>query len=120
MDNNGDEDDIELLTLLIEKWDEEQYQVPQCDPIQIIKALMDEHNLKATDLKEILSLSKGTVSKILNYQKGLSKETIRRLSEHFKLSQETFNRPYVLKNEINKQFKNEALMNTKKKLIQTV
>lgn len=113
------EDEIELLTLLIEKWDEEQYTVPDLDPVEIIKELMKENKLISKDLAEILSLTKGTISKILNYQKGLSKDTIRKLSDHFKMTQETFNRPYKLKNPINKGLKNEALMNTKKKLKQS-
>ena len=116
---NSNEDEIELLTLLIEKYDEEQYQIPEFDPIQILKSLMTDHKLKAKDLTDILSLTKGTVSKILNYQKGLSKETIRKLSDHFKLSQEAFNRPYKLKDPINKKYKNAALMNTQKRIKQT-
>ena len=111
-----DEDEIELLTFLIEKYDEENYLVPDLDPIQLLKSLMDEHKIKAKDLTEILSLSKGTVSKILSYQTGLSKETIRKLSEKFKLNQEAFNRPYRIKNQINKKYKNAALMNTQKKI----
>jgi len=55
---------------------------------------MTEHNLKAKDLVDILGLSKGTVSKILNSNKGLSKDVIRKLSDYFKVSQEAFNRPY--------------------------
>lgn len=92
-------DEIELLELLIEKWDNEQYSLSHKDPVELIKALMTENNLKSRDLIIILDLSKGTVSKILNYQKGLSKETIRNLSNYFKISQETFNRPYKLKQE---------------------
>lgn len=111
-----DEDEIELLTLLIEKYDEDNFPSPELDPIQMLKSLMLDHNLKAKDLTEILSLSKGTVSKILNYQTGLSKETIRRLSDKFKLNQEAFNRPYRLKDPINKKYKNAALMNTQKKI----
>lgn len=95
--DKADEDEIELLTLLIEKYDDEHYQIPEYDPIEILKSLMSEHDLRAKDLTEILGLTKGTVSKILNYQKGLSKETIRKLSEHFKMKQEAFNRPYKLK-----------------------
>jgi HTH-type transcriptional regulator/antitoxin HigA len=114
------EDEIELLTMLIEKWDEDQYQSPEIDPIQLIKSLMDEHKLKAKDLVDILGLSKGTISKILNYQTGLSKETIRKLSNWFKLSQEAFNRPYKLKSPINKKLRNVALMNTEKKIQQFV
>jgi HTH-type transcriptional regulator/antitoxin HigA len=109
-------DEIELLTLLIEKWDNEHNSFNDLNPVELIKSLMEENNLKATDLTRILGLSKGTVSKILNYQKGLSKETIRKLSEHFKVSQEAFNRPYKLKNEVNRHYRNASLMNTEKDL----
>ena len=111
-----DEDEIELLTLLIEKYDEDHYQTPELDPIELLKSLMDEHKMKAKDLVQILNLTKGTVSKILNYQTGLSKDTIRKLSDRFKMNQEAFNRPYRLKNPINKKYKNAALMNTQKEI----
>jgi len=107
-------DEIELLTMLIEKYDDEQYTLPSLDPIQLLKSIMLEHNLKAKDLTTILGITKGTVSKILNYQKGLSKETIRNLSNYFKMNQEAFNRPYKLKDPINKKYRNAALMNTTK------
>ncbi len=95
-------DEIELLTLLIEKWDAEHNSFDDLNPVELIRALMEENNLKPKDLIEILDLSKGTVSKILNYHKGLSKDTIRKLSHYFKVSQEAFNRPYKLVNEKNK------------------
>lgn len=109
-------DEIELLTLLIEKWDKEHNTFDNLDPVELIKALMGENNLKAHDLVNLLGLSKGTVSKILNYHKGLSKETIRKLSDYFKVSQEAFNRPYKLVNEVNRHFRDASLMNTKKDL----
>lgn len=112
-------DEIELLTFLIEKYDEQQYSLPDSDPIELLKSLMADHNLKAKDLTSILDLTKGTVSKILNYQKGLSKDTIRKLSEYFKLNQAAFNRPYKLKDPINRKFKHAALMNTEKRMTQT-
>jgi len=40
--------------------------------------------------------NEGYVSEILHYKKGLSKDAIRILAAHFKLSQEAFNRPYPL------------------------
>ena len=100
-------DEVELLTLLIEKWDKEHNSLMDLNPIEMLKSLMTNHNLKSKDLVEILGLSKGTVSKILNYHKGLSKETIRKLADYFKLSQEAFNRPYRIINEVNCQL-NEA------------
>lgn len=117
-DNKANTDEIELLTLLIEKWDNEHNTFNDSDPIELLKSLMEEHDLKAKDLVEILELSKGTVSKILNYHKGLSKDTIRKLSDYFKLSQEAFNRPYKLIHEVNRHFRNASLMNTRKNMIE--
>ncbi|MCF6341438.1 MAG: helix-turn-helix domain-containing protein [Bacteroidales bacterium] len=113
-------DEIELLRLLIEKWDAEHNSFDDLDPVEIIKALMEENKLKPKDLIEVLSLSKGTISKIMNYHKGLSKETIRKLSDYFKVSQEAFNRPYKLVNEVNRHFRDASLVNTKKDPEETI
>lgn len=110
-------DEIELLTLLIEKWDTDHNTFNESDPVELIKALMAEHDLKAKDLADVLNLSKGTISKVLNYQKGLSKSTIRKLSDYFKLSQEAFNRPYKLNHEVNRHLRNASQLNTEKKRI---
>lgn len=98
-DENSDrvQDEIDLLTLLIETWDHEHNTFDDLDPIELLKTLMDDNGLKAKDLVEITGLTKGMVSKILNYQKGLSKESIRKLSAYFKVSQEAFNRAYPLR-----------------------
>lgn len=107
-DNELYEDEIELLELLIEKWDQDHNTLDDLDPVELIKSLMEDHRLKAKDLAELLNLSKGTVSKILNYQKGLSKESIRKLSKHFKLYQEAFNRPYPLLHEASEGIRNAS------------
>ncbi|MFA6402510.1 MAG: helix-turn-helix domain-containing protein [Salinivirgaceae bacterium] len=116
IENQDSKDEVELLTLLIGKWDAEHNSLKDLDPIELLKSVMAENNLKSKDLVDILGLSKGTVSKILSYNKGLSKETIRRLADYFKLSQEAFNRPYRLINEVNRHFKNASLMNTTKNM----
>ena len=90
------EDEIELLTLLIEKWDEEHNTFGDADPIEILKSLMKDHKMKSVDLASLVGVSEGLVSDMLNYKKGLSKETIRILADRFKLNQEAFNRPYIL------------------------
>ncbi len=108
--------EIELLTLLIEKWDEEHNTFNKLDPIQLLKSLMIEHELKSKDLIGILGVSKSLVSSILNYRRGLSKEIIRRLAQYFGLSQDAFNRNYKLVSEVNKQHRYANLINTKKDL----
>jgi HTH-type transcriptional regulator/antitoxin HigA len=107
-------DEIALLTLLIEKWDTEHNTFDDLDPVQLLHSLMVEHDIKAKDIVDILDISKGYVSDILNYKKGLSKEVIRRLAEHFKISQEAFNRPYKLVVSENSRLRNASVMNTKR------
>ena len=86
-----------MLTLLIEKWDKEHNSFSDANPIELLQYLMKENNLKAKDLATILDLSKGMVSEILNYNKGMSKEVIRKLAHHFKVSQDAFNKAFDLK-----------------------
>jgi len=107
-------DEIEILTLLIEKWDAEHSTHSDVNPIELLHSLMHENKLKAKDLVEILGVSKGLVSDILSYKKGLSKDIIRTLSGYFKVSQEAFNRPYKLKNPVNSHLRVASVMNTPK------
>jgi len=109
-------DIIDTITLLIERYDEEHSQLNEVDPIQLLKSLMDNNSLKQKDLAELLRISKGHLSDILNYKKGLSKNIIRTLSDRFKVRQSTFNKRYNLSAEINKHYRNASLMNSKKDL----
>lgn len=108
--------EIDLLTLLIEKWDAEHNTFEEVDPVRLLHSLMDDHKMKAKDLVDLLDISKGYVSDILNYKKGLSKDVIRKLAGHFKVSQEAFNRPYKLVVSENAHLRNASVMNTRKKL----
>ncbi|WP_183549226.1 type II toxin-antitoxin system HigA family antitoxin [Mucilaginibacter sp. AK015] len=94
--NSDMQDEIDLLTLLIETYDEEHNSFTELDPIALLRSLMTDHHLKAQHLVDLLGVSKGYISDILAYKKGLSKEVIRKLSAHFKMRQEAFNRPYPL------------------------
>lgn len=93
------EDEMELLDALIEKWDNDNgyFTDVKYDPVQLLKSLMKDHKLRATDLANFLQISKGYMSDILNYKKGFSKEVIRKLADRFKMRQEAFNRKYRLK-----------------------
>lgn len=109
-------DEIDLLTLLIEKWDAEHNTFDDADPVELLHFFMKDHNMKAKDLVDLLKLSKGYVSDILHYKKGLSKDVIRKLANHFKVSQEAFNRPYSLKTAGNSLSRSARSLNSRKKL----
>ncbi len=116
-DNNGTlQDEIDLLTLLIEKYDDEHNTFNETDPISLLKSFMADHYLKPQDMVSILGIGKSYVSDILNYKKGLSKEIIRKLAAHFKVRQEAFNRPYKLVSPVNAHLRNASVMNTTKEL----
>ncbi len=110
------QEEIDLLVLLVEKWDEEHNIFQEPDPVALLKSLMKDHKMKSVDLAKTLQVSPGLISDIVNYKKGFSKEVIRKLAELFKLSQEAFNRPYQLKSPINAHLKNASVMNNKKNL----
>jgi len=93
---NDLQDEIDLVTLLIEKYDEDNNTFQESDPIALLRSFMSDHHLKSQDITIILGISKDYVSDILNYKKGLSKDVIRKLADHFKVKQEAFNRPYKL------------------------
>ena len=109
-------DEIALLTLLIEKWDAEHNTFGDIDPVQLLRSLMEDHNMKAKDVVKLLDVSKGYISDILNYKKGLSKDVIRKLADYFKVSQEAFNKPFKLFVPENSHLRNASVMNTAKSM----
>lgn len=89
-------EEIALLTLLIETYDANHNIFDELDPVQLLRSLMKDHQLKSIDLANKLKVSPGLISDIMNYKKGFSKDVIRKLATLFKMSQEAFNRPYKL------------------------
>jgi HTH-type transcriptional regulator / antitoxin HigA len=102
---NGQEEEIELLTLLIEKWDHDHNTFNDVDPITLIRSLMTEKGVRAVNIVHNSGVSKSLLSDILNYKKAMSKEVIRILADYFKISQEILNRPYALKKKTTQQLK---------------
>ncbi|MFC4874170.1 helix-turn-helix domain-containing protein [Negadavirga shengliensis] len=87
---------MDTLVLLIEKCDEDRSPLAEMDPITLLKTLMRENGINQQQLAAYLDISKGHLSDILNYKKGLSKSIIRKLSDRFKVDQKMFNRGYGL------------------------
>src|SRR5690606_41817068 len=46
-------DEIDLLTLLLEKWDEEHNSFDDVDPIELLRSLMAERNLKRSEERRV-------------------------------------------------------------------
>jgi len=68
-------EELELLSLLIEKYEEEHYKMDAPDPIEAILFRMDQMNLKQIDLAPIFG-GKTRVSEVLNRKRPLNLRTI--------------------------------------------
>jgi HTH-type transcriptional regulator/antitoxin HigA len=79
----------DLLTLLIENFEEKHYGLTPATPAEIVRELMEAHGLKQIDLVDVFG-SPSVVSEVLNGKRELSKTHISRLSERFHVSPEIF------------------------------
>ena len=81
-------DELEILALLIEKYEDEHYSMPPSDPIEAIKFLMEQQGLTPRDLEPFLG-SSGRVSEVLNRKRKLSLAMIKRLHDGLKIPYES-------------------------------
>lgn len=73
-------DELELLSLLIDKYEQEKYPIDLPDPIDAIKFRMEQLGYKQKDLALAIGL-KSRVSEILNRKRKLTLDMIRKLSD---------------------------------------
>lgn len=78
-------DEAEILSLMIENYENEHYPIESPDPIEAIKIRMEELNMRQKDLVGIIG-GKSRVSEILNRKKKLTVEMIRELERILQIS----------------------------------
>jgi HTH-type transcriptional regulator/antitoxin HigA len=79
---------LETVGNLIEEYENDHFILPNSEPIEVLKYLMQENNLTQKDLN-ILG-SQGVVSEILNGKRELNVRQIKALAEKFKISPSAF------------------------------
>ena len=72
----------EMLTLLIEAYEEKNYPLPQMSPNESLNALMEERGLKHKDIWPVLG-NKGAATEVLSGRQSISKTQAKRLAEFF-------------------------------------
>jgi HTH-type transcriptional regulator / antitoxin HigA len=80
---------LELLVVLIERFEAERYSLSAASPVEVVRELMQARGMKLAGLGTLIG-SKGVASEILSGKRGLSKTNIRRLAEYFHVSPELF------------------------------
>lgn len=81
-------DEAEVLSILIEKYEDEHYPIEAPDPIEAIKFRMEQLGMSKSDLAEILGY-KSRVSEIFSKKRKLTLQMIRKLHKQLNISYET-------------------------------
>jgi HTH-type transcriptional regulator/antitoxin HigA len=80
---------LELLTILIEKFEEDRYPVPSVGSDRMLVHLMEARNMKQEELVGVIG-SRGVVSEIVNGKRSISKAQAKVLGELFHVSPSLF------------------------------
>jgi HTH-type transcriptional regulator / antitoxin HigA len=80
---------LELLIILIEKFEETSYPVPNVKPDRMLLHLMEARNMKQEELVGVIG-SRGVVSEIVNGKRSISKAQAKTLGELFHVSPSLF------------------------------
>ena len=80
---------LELLVVLIERYEEERFALPRATPLEALKELMLARSTSQSELAVLVG-SKGNASEILNGARGISKNVARKLADHFHVPIELF------------------------------
>src|SRR5580692_1117267 len=79
----------ELLTLLIDEYEERRYPIRKATPQQTLHHLMEARQLTQKDLWKVFG-SKGITSEVLHGKRSISKAQARKLAESFHVNVELF------------------------------
>ncbi len=80
---------LESLTIFIERYEDKSYPIDPVSPLDMLKHLMEAHNLTLKDVWPLFS-SKGTASEVINGKREISKAVAKKLGEYFHVSAALF------------------------------
>lgn len=86
-------DELEVLSILIKEYENENFPVPRPNPIEAIKFRLDQLNMSESELSEILGF-RSRKSEILSGKRKLSLSMIRRLNEVLRIPAEVLIQTY--------------------------
>jgi HTH-type transcriptional regulator/antitoxin HigA len=88
-------DRLEILTTLVEDYENKHFSIPIPDPVEAIKYYLESRGLSRKDLESYLG-SRARVSEILNRKRPLSLDMIRRLHDGLGIPAEVLIQPYEM------------------------
>jgi HTH-type transcriptional regulator/antitoxin HigA len=87
-ENTPEGDKLDILLTLVEAYEQAHYPIDPPDPVEAIKFRMDQMGLSRKDLEPSIG-KRGRVAEVLNGQRSLSLNMIRRLHTHLHIPLES-------------------------------
>lgn len=81
-------DEADLVSILIEKYEDEHYPIEAPDPVEAIKFRMEQMNMTKKELAEVIGY-KSRVSEIFSRKRKLNLKMIRNLHDKLKIPYES-------------------------------
>ncbi len=94
-DGTVESDRLEVLALLVERYEQEHFPIPDPDPIDFLHYVMESRGLARKDLEPFIG-SRARVAEVLNRVRPLSLEMIRSLAEGMKIPADVLVQRYKL------------------------
>ena len=94
-DGTAESDRLEVLALLVERYEQEHFPIPDPDPIDFLHYVMESRGLARKDLEPFIG-SRARVAEVLNRVRPLSLEMIRSLAEGLKIPADVLVQRYKL------------------------
>lgn len=91
--DSADSDELEILSILIKEYENENYPVPKPNPLEAIKFRLEQMNMSESELSKILG-ARSRKSEILSGKRKLSLSMIKKLNEKLKIPAEILIQEY--------------------------
>ena len=89
-------DRLDLLTALVELYEDRRWPIANPDPIEAIRFMMEQKGLDRKDLEPVIG-GRGRVTEILNRKRALTLPMIRGLAQLLELPADILVQPYAVK-----------------------
>ena len=93
--NTPESDRLDVLTTLVQAYEEQHYYMPAPDPVEAIKYYMESRGLSGSDLEPYIG-SRTRVTDVLNRKRSLTLDMIRRLNTGLGIPADVLIQPYAV------------------------
>lgn len=93
--NSPEYDKLDILTTLVESYESKYFPIDNPDPIEALKSVMEDQNLKSVDLGNLIG-GRSRATEILNKKRKLTLDMIRSLNENLGIPTEILIKEYKL------------------------